>query len=154
MNIIEKASERPSVKQCAVQVSYLLQSLKVACTHLQCAAGAWEMLVKHHVSANSQLSLKSPDFAQELLTFHIQLMLVFPFSHLSHPLFVSPSLSLLMRFDSGFRDKPLRFLHLLLGIQINIFHFCFSHFHYSSSYWVILEARLRVISIDKLLENM
>lgn len=45
-------------------------SMKVACTHFQCASGAFEYLRDHFGSA-----MMSLDFSHELLTFHVNLML-------------------------------------------------------------------------------
>ncbi|XP_061164355.1 tyrosine-protein phosphatase non-receptor type 23-like [Saccostrea echinata] len=45
-------------------------SMKVACTHFQCASGAFEYLRDHFGSA-----MMSLDFSHDLLTFHINLML-------------------------------------------------------------------------------
>ena len=60
--IVETVLEQPLL---------LLQSMKVACTHFQCASGAFEYLRDHFGSA-----MMSLDFSHELLTFHVNLMLV------------------------------------------------------------------------------
>ena len=69
------------LKECVIVSEMLdlfemLQSLKLACSEMQQAAGAWDMLLKQHVAASSALASLSPELAPELLAFIMLLMLV------------------------------------------------------------------------------
>ena len=61
---------------CLRHAGLVLQSLKLAVSEMQCAAGAWDMLLKQHVAASSALASLSPELAPELLAFITLLMLV------------------------------------------------------------------------------
>ena len=53
------------------RISIFFQGMKVACTHFQCAAWAFEFLRDHFGSSNL-----SVDMSHEVLTFQVNLMLV------------------------------------------------------------------------------
>lgn len=74
--------------------------MKVACTHFQCASGAFEYLRDHFGSA-----MMSLDFSHELLTFHVNLMLVGTFILMYYVLVIEIEHNFQFRFDYIFGNQ-------------------------------------------------